>query len=425
VTHAPDTLSYGDRIFLAGLRHRLTRPAAQRALQKATRLLALALGDSLRTLRESPDPLLQAHAQGREQATLARLLAEVVELLGARLDKLPERRRPHYAPHQRWRILETKRLLVLSADETARLFRVSTGTILRWELEAGKEPGKDTIGSLLKPVPPVRRYADVVHHLVQMMDRVGFGGAEKVAMTLARAGWRLSREAVRRYRHEPPIWPRPDRTWTPRLAQPLRAKRPNDLWFLDITQVKALFGFRRFRVAGVLDAFSRMPLALTVFSFEPTGQDIAGLLSHAVRRHGRPRLFVSDQGSQFTAGDFERALGSIPHRFGAVGRSGSIAIIERFWRTLKVALRLPIFRPLTQGALEERLAYVVLHYTFFRPHRTLVGRTPAEAFFSWPAAHERATSPPRGARGEPSPDPPFQITFLDPHQTYPILTKAA
>jgi hypothetical protein len=83
--------------------------------------------------------------------------------------------------------------LALFAEETARLFRLSMGTVLRWEAEAGREPEKTTIGSLLKPTPPLRRYADVVHHLVQRMDRLGFGSAEKIAATLARAGWRLER----------------------------------------------------------------------------------------------------------------------------------------------------------------------------------------------------------------------------------------
>jgi transposase InsO family protein len=423
--HPPDTLSYGDRLFLFGLRHRLTRPVAQRALQNATRILALALGDSLRELRDSPDPLAQAHAHGQEHRTLARLLAEVVELLGSRLDKLPERRRPHYTPHQRWRILEMKKLLVLSSDETARLFRVSRGTVFRWETEAGREPGKETIGSLLRPIPPVRRYADVVHHLVQTMDRLGFGGAEKVASTLARAGWKLCRETVRRYRHQPPTHPEPGTAQTRGVTEPLRAKRPNDLWFLDITQVKALFGFRRLRVAGVLDAFSRMPLAIGVFVREPTASDLARLFVHARRRHGRPRLLVSDHGGQFTSSKFEESLGIVPHRFGAVGRSGSIALIERFWRTLKKDLRLPIFRPLTPSDLEERLGYAALHYSFYRPHRALDGGTPAEAFFDWPCSHHRAVSPPRGSPGRPAPAPPFQIDFLDPHQTHPILTKAA
>ncbi len=82
VTHPPDTQALGTRVFRAGPRHRLTRPVAQWALQKATRLLALALGDGLRELRDSSDPLVQAHVNGQEHRTLARLLAEVVELLG-------------------------------------------------------------------------------------------------------------------------------------------------------------------------------------------------------------------------------------------------------------------------------------------------------------------------------------------------------
>ena len=134
---------------------------------------------------------------------------------------------------------------------------------------------------------------------------------------------------------------------------------------------------------------------------------------------------MSDQGTQFTAGIFERALGTIPHRFGAVGHSGSIALIERFWKTLKDSLRLPFFRPLTLTDLQERLAYAVFHYGFYRPHTGLHAMTPAEAFFQWPAAHERAKSPPRAVWGLPTSAPPFQIDFIDPDDTYPILTNAA
>jgi hypothetical protein len=135
-----DTLAYADRLFVAGLGRCSGQPVAQRAVQKATRLLALALGQTLRGLRESADPLLQSHACAREQSVLAALFAEIAELLGGRLDKLPERRRPHYTPPQRWRILEIKRLLAFSSEETARVFRVSVGTILRWEAEAGRAP---------------------------------------------------------------------------------------------------------------------------------------------------------------------------------------------------------------------------------------------------------------------------------------------
>jgi transposase InsO family protein len=184
--------------------------------------------------------------------------------------------------------------MAFSAEETAALFRVSTGTVLRWEIEAGKEPDKDTVGSLLRPTPPLRRYADVVRHLVQTMDRLGFKGAGTIAATLARAGWRLARETVRRYRHEPPVEPR---SGVRRIRRPDRtavtARGPNDVWLLDLTHVKGLFGLQRFRIAAVLDALSRAPLAVRVFGAEPTAPDVVALLESAVRRHGRPRHVVS------------------------------------------------------------------------------------------------------------------------------------
>ncbi len=421
-------LSYADRLFLAGLHTPASKPVAQKAVQKAARLLSLALGQSLGELRESRDPLMQAHASGREQSVIARVLADVADLLGSRLDKLPERRRPHYTPHQRWRILEVRRLLALSAEETAALFRVSKGTVLRWEAEVASEPDKDTVGSLLKPVPPVRRYADVVRHLVQTMDRLGFRGAGTIAAILARAGWRLARETVRRYRHQPPVSPSPEAPGRmPPSESPLQARRPNDVWLVDLTHVQSLFGLRSFVLAAVLDAFSRAPLALRVFPREPTPQAMADLVRSALRRHGRPRSLVSDRGPQFTAWSFGRFLQRfhIQHRFGAIGRSGSIALIERFWRTLKDTLQLPLFRPLTQANLERRLAFAVLHYTFYRPHQGLGGSTPAEALFGWPVAASCAVPPPRAAPGIPSPAPPFAIAFLDPDARHPILAKGA
>ncbi len=170
-----------------------------------------------------------------------------------------------------------------------------------------------------------------------------------------------------------------------------------------------------------------MPLVLRAFRSEPRAEDMARLVAVARLRYGAPRHVVSDCGAQFEAHAFERALAAfgIPHRFGAVGAKGSIALIERFWRTLKQPLRLPLFRPLCQVDLEERLAYAVLHYSFYRPHQALQGMTPAEVFFGWPAAHDDAKFPPRGHRGEPGRPPPFRIDFLDPAQRHPILIKAA
>ena len=67
---------------------------------------------------------------------------------------------------------EGLRFLALSAEKTAHTFRISATTVLHWEQEARGEPERETVGSLLKPTPPVRRYADVVRHLVRTMAAV-------------------------------------------------------------------------------------------------------------------------------------------------------------------------------------------------------------------------------------------------------------
>ena len=120
----------------------------------------------------------------------------------------------------------------------------------------------------------------------------------------------------------------------------LRARYPHHVWLADLTEIRGFLGLMRYKLVVILDVFSRMPLASGVFTSEPSAAQVLGVLDRAIRSHGRPRHFVSDQGSQFTAEIFRetlRALG-IQQRFGAIGRYGSIAIIERFWRTIKELL---------------------------------------------------------------------------------------
>jgi transposase InsO family protein len=87
-----------------------------------------------------------------------------------------------------------------------------------------------------------------------------------------------------------------------------------------------------FHLALVLDHFSRALVAFAVFTKEPTAEEVCGLLDRAVKRAGRaPRYIISDQGSQFQREyrDWCKKNGVKP-RFGAVGKHGSIAVIERF-----------------------------------------------------------------------------------------------
>jgi hypothetical protein len=83
-----------------------------------------------------------------EEAQLhARLAWEIVELLSARLRRIPERHRPHYSPSQRFRALEIKSLLGWSRDLAARVFLVCSNTISNWERPADPTRGPSALPS--------------------------------------------------------------------------------------------------------------------------------------------------------------------------------------------------------------------------------------------------------------------------------------
>jgi len=105
--------------------------------------------------------------------------------------------------------------------------------------------------------------------------------------------------------------------------------------------------------------------------------------------------------------------------------NGSIAIIERLWRTLKDALRLRSFKPLTKRELQRRLELGFYYYTYLRPHQGLGGATPAEIHFGRERAHLAAVHPPRARPREGPADSPFEIAFLDPDQLLPVLIRKA
>jgi len=98
---------------------------------------------------------------------------------------------------------------------------------------------------------------------------------------------------------------------------------------------------------------------------------------------------VTDQGSQ--SREAYRAWGDAPGvkpRFGAVGRYGSVAVIERFWATLKGEGLRRIVLPLRSDAMCREVRLYVRWYNTERPHSSLRGATPHEAYFQIAAARD-------------------------------------
>jgi len=420
----PET-SFADRLFVAAIRRAKLDGVTLAVVRKAVSLVSLALAYRIVDLRNSEDPLLAAQGKIEESNALLGLYEEIAHILGERWDHIPIKRRPHYSPELRYRVLRVKLLLGLSCAETGRMFRVVPETISRWEKEAMAAPAnKDTVGALIRPTPPVRRYADVVREVVLSMALVKVGGNGMIARTLARAGWKLSDTTVARYRKQPVPAPPEEQS----AARALTARYPGHVWMTDITQLVGLFGITDFYIMTIYDAYSRMPLLTRTFNAVPKGANIAAMFRWAAKTYGRPKRFVCDRGVQFTSGVFTKALArfGLKPRYGAIGKHGSIALMERFWLTLKTTLqRLPFSKPLLWQDLDHAIHLSLAYYAFHRPHSALGGATPAEMYFNQTPAHLAAKHPPRGRPGEQRTRPPFRIAHLDAEGRFPILAKAA
>lgn len=413
---------------LRGTLDEATERLALRAVFSASHLLGLATGTHLRKLRAQNDPLAELQARLEEAELRARLAGETAELLAARFSKVPERHRPYFTPAQRFRILEVRSLLAWTAQEAARVFLVCPNTILNWEKAA--DPEKHSVGSTVRPTPPVRRAADVVRSTIQAITRLGLGGQDLMARILARAGWRVSARSVGRYRKEklPPVPPLPESGEPARVPRPVVARFVHHVWMMDISHIKQFLGPDLY-MAAVYDALSRAPLALEVFQVRPDARRMVRLLGSAARAFGHPKYLITDQGGEFTAIVFRQAV----KRLGAVQRFASkdnlyaTARLERFWRSIKESAGLYLFQlPLTPGDLEQRLAVALFHYVCFRPHEGLGGATPAEAFLGIAPACHNAVEPPRGRSGEGPVAVPFRIEHLDSgNRRFPILKPAA
>ncbi|MGH9796822.1 MAG: DDE-type integrase/transposase/recombinase [Candidatus Polarisedimenticolia bacterium] len=160
-------------------------------------------------------------------------------------------------------------------------------------------------------------------------------------------------------------------------------------------------------VAVAIDHCSRRILGFAVFRRQPKSVAVRGFLERLVHRMGqRPRYLVTDQGRQFVAGEFKRwcRRRGIRQRFGAVGKYGSLAVIERCIRTLKnECTRRLIVVPYRLAAMEEEFGFYFSWYNGHRPHTRVRGATPDEIYYRWRPAIRAPRFEPRPRWPRPSP----------------------
>jgi putative transposase len=185
-------------------------------------------------------------------------------------------------------------------------------------------------------------------------------------------------EAV--YRKPNTSKPEPGHKIFPYLLRGLTIDRPNQVWATDITYIPMARGF--VYLCAVMDWFARRILAWRL-SNTMEAEFCVETLEEALAKHGKPEIFNSDQGSQFTGTAFTGVLieNDIAISMDGKGAWRDNVFVERFWRSVKyeeVYLRAYDDVPEARASLGRYLTF----YNGRRPHTALDRRTPDQAYFN-------------------------------------------
>jgi putative transposase len=217
-----------------------------------------------------------------------------------------------------------------------------------------------------------------------------FAGSRMLRGLLAAEGCKIGRRHVKTlmrrmgiealYRRPRTTQPEPGHKIYPYLLRGLDITRPNQVWAMDITYIPMARGF--VYLAVVLDWFSRRVLSSRV-SITMEAAFCVETLEDALARYGKPDIFNTDQGSQFTGAAFTGALikNGIAISMDGKGAWRDNVFVERLWRSVKyeeVYLR-------AYDSVSDARASIGRYLDFYngrRPHSSLDGMTPDQAYFT-------------------------------------------
>jgi putative transposase len=229
--------------------------------------------------------------------------------------------------------------------------------------------------------------------LMRQIDRLHlefpFAGSRMLRRLLAANGSKAGRRHVKTlmlrmgiealYRRPRTTKPEPGHKIYPYLLRGLEVVRPNQVWAMDITYIPMAKGF--VYLAAVLDWFSRRVLSWRV-SITIEASFCVETLEDALAEHGKPEIFNTDQGSQFTGEAFTGVLieNDIAISMDGKGAWRDNVFVERLWRSVKyeeVYLH-------AYGSVPDARASIGRYLDLYnrrRPHSSLDGMTPDQAYY--------------------------------------------
>ena len=243
---------------------------------------------------------------------------------------------------------------------------------------------------LPRPVPS----ADL--EIMQRLDRLHleypFAGSRMLRGLLALQGCKVGRRHVKTlmrrmgiealYRRPRTTKPEPGHKIYPYLLHGIEITRPNQVWAMDVTYIPMASGF--VYLAVVLDWATRRVLSWRL-SITMEAAFCVETLEDALARHGKPDIFNTDQGSQFTGAAFTGLLASHSIAISMDGKGAwrDNVFVERLWRSLKYEeVYLRAYE--TVGEARSSIGRYLDFYNGRRPHSSLDDRTPDQAYFDLP-----------------------------------------
>ena len=189
---------------------------------------------------------------------------------------------------------------------------------------------------------------------------------------------RMGVEAI--YRRPNTSKPAPGHKIYPYLLRHLAVIRPNQVWAMDITYIPMARGF--VYLTAVVDWFSRRVLAWRL-SITLEAEFCIEALEEALAHHGRPDIFNTDQGSQFTSTDFTGVLlnAGIAISMDGKGAWRDNVFVERLWRTIKYEeVYLKAYETVSDA--RASISSYLDFYNRRRRHSSLDRQTPDQAYFN-------------------------------------------
>jgi len=238
--------------------------------------------------------------------------------------------------------------------------------------------------------------AEISESDLELMKRIDelhtefvYAGSRKIRSLLMRDGYAVGRRHVRTLMKKMGIealYRKPNTSRRckgaqvyPYLLRELEITRSNQVWAADITYIPMRRGFAY--LFAVMDWHSRRVLSFRLSNTLTTDFCVEAV-KEAFERYGKPEIFNTDQGSQFTSEEFTVLLKQAEVRISMDGKGSwrDNVFVERLWRSVKYEeVYLYAYDSMTEA--RQRLKGYFKCYNTRRPHQSLDNKTPDEVYF--------------------------------------------